>query len=181
MPMHFRLLYFSGQTSLLDEIMKIRLYMPKDAGILADIYVQSVERIGRRDYSTAQVAAWASLSPSPERLQELSADGRIRLVAVDDSNQPVAFADLETDGHIHFLYCSPTMAGKGVASALYDELERIARNRGVSRLYSEASEAARRFFLKKQFIVTSKRQFEISGVKIHNYALEKTLANDRRT
>jgi putative acetyltransferase len=63
-----------------------------------------------------------------------------------------------------------------VASALYDALEARARERGVGRLYAEASEAARRFFLKKGFIVTARRAFAIDGVPIHNYAVEKALA-----
>jgi hypothetical protein len=43
----------------------------------------------------------------------------------------------------------------------------------VIRLHSEASEAARRLFLRKDFVVTARRQFEISGIHIHNYAVEK--------
>jgi putative acetyltransferase len=155
---------------------KIRPYDEKDATALADLYVRSVEQVGRHDYSARQVEAWASLGPSPARLQELMADGRTRLVAVDGSDRPVAFADLEKDGHIHFFYCSPEVAGRGVASAIHDELESVAREHGVTRLYSEASEAARRFFLKKGFVVVSKREFEIVGVQIHNYAVEKVLA-----
>lgn len=155
--------------------MKIRCYDARDAVPLAELYVRSVEQVGRRDYSARQVEAWASLGPSPERLHELGTDGRVRLVAVDDADRPIAFADLEPDGHIHFLYCAPEMAGKGVVSAIYDELERIARERGSGRLYAEASEAARRFFVRKGFVVTSKRRFEVSGVPIHNYAVEKAL------
>jgi putative acetyltransferase len=45
----------------------------------------------------------------------------------------------------------------------------------MKRLYAEASEAARRFFLKKSFAVVNKRAFEISSVPIHNYAVEKRL------
>jgi putative acetyltransferase len=158
--------------------MKIRRYDAKDAVLLANLYARSVKTIGLRDYSSSQVEAWLSLRPSAERIHQLSTDGRTRLVAVDDSDQPIAFADLESNGHIAFLYCSPEMAGTGVASALYDELERIARKRGLNRLYSEASEAARRFFLQKGFAMTSRRQFEISGVHMHNYAVEKILKNE---
>jgi putative acetyltransferase len=161
--------------------MKIRPYGSEDAVHLARLYQRSVRALGRasgsRDYSSRQVDAWASRGPGAERMHQLSADGRTRLVAVDDLDRPIAFADLERDGHIDLLYCSPEMAGKGVASAIYDELEKIARERGINRLYSEASEAARRFFLKKGFTVTARRRFEISGVEIHNYAMEKPLAN----
>lgn len=158
--------------------MKIRNYDAEDAIHLARLYRRSVMALGPRDYSSRQVEAWASLGPEPERIHQLSTDGRTRLVAVDEVDRPIAFADLERDGHIDLLYCSPDMAGKGIVSVLYDELERIARARGVNRLYSEASEAARRFFLKKGFTVTAMRQFEISGVDIHNYAMEKILAHD---
>lgn len=157
--------------------MRIRPFHPDDADALARLYVRSVEEIGRRDYSDRQVEAWASLAPSPERLRELACDGRTTLVAVDASDLPVAFGDLEEDGHIHFLYCAPEAAGTGVAAAVYDELERIARQRGVARLFAEASEAARRFFLARGFRVTSTRRLEVAGVPIHNYAVEKALAD----
>ena len=156
--------------------MRIRPFHDHDAVALARLYVRSVEEIGRRDYSARQVEAWASMGPSPERLRELARDGRTTLVAVDDRDRPMAFGDLEEDGHIHYLYCAPEAAGAGIASALYDELERLAREGGVARLHAEASEAARRFFLTRGFRVTSTRRLEIAGVPIHNYAVEKALA-----
>ena len=45
----------------------------------------------------------------------------------------------------------------------------------MKRLHAEASEAARRFFLRRGFVVVNSRAFEISGVPIHNYAMEKWL------
>lgn len=155
--------------------MRIRDYEAGDAEALAALYLRSVQAIGPRDYSAEQVAAWAALAPAPERIEALSRDGRRMLVAVEGDGPPLAFGDLEADGHIHFLYCAPEAAGRGVTSALYDELERIARAQDLKRLYSEASEAARRFFLKKGFTVVAKREFEIGGVPIHNYAVEKRL------
>ena len=157
--------------------MKIRDYYAQDATALAKLYQQSVMVLGLRDYSSRQVEVWASLGPDPERIHQLIADGRTRLVAVDDLDRPVAFADLERDGHIDFIFCSPDMAGKGAASALYDALEKSAREFGLNRLRCEASEAGRRFFLKKGFTVLTRRQIEVSGVAIHNYAMEKIVAH----
>lgn len=155
--------------------MIIRPFRPGDADALSDLYRRSVEAIGPRDYSPEQVAAWASLTPSAERLRALAADGRATLVAVDADHAPLAFGDLEPDGHIHFLYCAPEAAGIGIVAALYAGLERRARVAGMARLYSEASEAARRFFLRQGFAVLARRDFEIAGVPIHNYAVEKRL------
>ena len=153
----------------------VRPYRASDAAALAALYVRSVTEIGSRLYSPEQVAVWAAHGPSPERIHALYTDGRTALVAVDESDGPVAFSDVEGDGHIQFLYCAPEAAGRGIAAALYDTLEKEARARGLTRLYAEASEAARPFFLKKGFAVTTIRRFEVSGVPIHNYAMEKLL------
>ncbi|WP_035484941.1 GNAT family N-acetyltransferase [Geminicoccus roseus] len=156
--------------------MTIRTYRPADAASVTDIYRRAVERIGSRYYEARQVRAWAALAPSPERLDALTSDGRVRLVAVDEADRPLAFADLEARGRIHFLYCAPEAAGTGVASALYEALERAAGERGIDRLWAEASEAARPFFLAKGFALAGRRDFEVAGVPIHNYAMEKSLA-----
>jgi len=153
----------------------IRPYAPGDAQLLAALYLRSVRELGSRDYSAAQVAAWASLCPSPERLHALSGDGRTRLVAVDGADLPVAFADLERDGHIHFFYAAPEVAGTGVARLLYAELEQVARAQHLTRLHAEASERAHRFFLRQGFEITARREFSVAGVPIHNYAVEKRL------
>lgn len=158
-----------------EPMIRIRRYEAGDSGALADLYRRSVEQIGPKDYTREQVEAWAALGPSAAQIEARSRDGRITLVAVDDADRPVAFGDLEPDGHIAYLYCAPEAAGQGVAAALYDRLERTARDRGIKQLHAQASEAARRFFLAKGFAVVARRDFEISGVPIHNYAVEKPL------
>lgn len=145
---------------------------------LAEVYVRSVREIGRRYYSPEQIAAWNSLAPTPDRLGVLAADGRTRLIAADAMDRPVAFADLEPDGHIHFLYCAPEAAGQGVSSALYDALEALAVRSGIGRLHTEASEAALQFFLHKGFSVSSRRELAIGTVPIHNYAMVKNLQTE---
>ena len=156
-------------------MVRIRRYETRDAGALADLYRRSVEQIGPKDYGEEQVEAWAAMGPSRAQIDARAADGRVTLVAVDDEDRPLAFGDLEHDGHIGYLYCAPEAAGTGVTAELYDRLERTARERGMKRLHAEASEAARRFFLKRGFAVVSRRAFEIAGVRIHNYAMEKWL------
>ena len=155
--------------------MNIRPYGPADAPLLSELYRRSVRELGPRHYTPEQVEAWASLTPSTERLEALVADGRTRLLAADLADRPVAFADLEPDGHIAFFYCAPEAAGRGAAAALYAALESAARAQGLARLHAEASEAARRFFARQGFNVIARRDFEAAGVPIHNYAVEKHL------
>jgi putative acetyltransferase len=153
--------------------MQIRSFRPEDAPALAEIYHAAVHRIGALHYSPEQVKAWSPAVPDPEGFLKRGADGRILLVAADGRDRPLAYGDLEPNGHIDHLYCRPDVAGTGVVSALYDRLEAAARERGIGRLFVEASEPARRFFLRKSFIVRRRREFTVAGVAMHNFAMEK--------
>ena len=155
--------------------MHVRAFRPGDAPALARIFYAAVHQIGGLHYSPEQVKAWAPAVPSPERFVERGADGRILLVAADDSDRPLAYGDLELNGHIDHLFCRPDVAGTGVASALYDRLEAAAGDHAIGRLFVEASEPARRFFLRKRFTVLRRRDFTLAGVAIHNFAMEKLL------
>lgn len=153
----------------------IRPYRAHDASALTEIYTRSVTELGSRTYNPDQIGIWATLAPTAERFAELMEDGRLRLIAADATDRAVAFCDLEADGHIHFLYALPEIAGTGAVTALYDALEKAARDRNIAKLYSEASELAKGFLLKQGFHVVERRDFEVAGVPIHNYAVEKRL------
>lgn len=154
---------------------RVREYRSADATALSALYRRAVESLGPRRYTAEQCRAWAALAPTPERLEALLADGRTRLVAVDADDRPLAFADLERDGHIDLLYCAPEAAGRGVATALCDALEGYARGQEMSRLYAEASELARGFLARRGFVVGARRELDLDGVAIHNYAVAKRL------
>ena len=155
--------------------MLVRRFEPQDAPALSRLFHAAVHEIGARDYTLEQLAAWSPAPPDPADLLERAADGRLLLVAVDDAGAPIAYGDLEPDGHIDHLYCRPDAAGAGIASALYDRLEAAARERGIARLHVEASEAAKRLLVRKGFTVERRRDFEIGGVDIHNYAMMKVI------
>jgi putative acetyltransferase len=61
-------------------------------------------------------------------------------------------------------------------AALYAALEAEARARSLPRIHVEASEPARRFFLRRGFVLVARRDFEIAGVAIHNFVMKKRLA-----
>ena len=139
---------------------RVRPYRPDDAPALAALFHAAVHGIAGNHYSQAQVNAWSPAVPDPERFRRRGADGRLLLVAVDSADAPLAYGDVEADGHIDHLFCRPDAAGRGVTAALYAALEQGARERGIARLYTEASEPARRFFLKQGFAERTRRDFE---------------------
>ena len=155
--------------------MKVRPFRKDDAPALAQIFYSAIHEVASAHYDEAQVNAWAPAVPSAERFVARGADGRTLLVAVDDRDVPIAYGDLEADGHIDHLFCKPEFAGKGVALAIYEELEKAAASQGIDRLYVEASEPASRFFRKRGFEVEERNDFELNGVPIHNYRMAKRL------
>ena len=137
----------------------IRLATPADAEALAEVYERSVRALGPRASTPAQIAAWIGQGGLSDRFHARLADGRRCWAAVDAADRVQAFVDLEADGHIDVLYAAPEAAGTD----------------GLTRLHVEASEAARRFFLKRGYSVVERRDFAIGGVDIHNYAMERRL------
>ena len=158
--------------------MRIRTYQRGDGQHLNEIFVAAVRQTGRHGYSAEQVEVWARAADDEADYDERAADGRILLVATDDNDRPVAYGDLEANGHIDHLFCHPDMGRKGIASALYDRLEAAALRMNIQRLYVEASEISRPLFLRKGFVEVARHDFEMEGVPTHNYAMEK---NDLRT
>jgi len=157
---------------------QIRIFRDEDAPVIAEIFFSAIHQIASAHYTRAQIEAWAPAMPDPDRFVIRGSDGRTIFVAVDESDRPIAYGDLEPDGHIDHLFCSPAHVGTGVSTAVYDRLEAAGRAAGMDLLYVEASEPARRFFLKRGFQVDHRRDFEIRGVAIHNYRMTKILHQD---
>lgn len=153
----------------------IRPYDQRDAGDLADVFFRSVREAARSDYTAAQVKAWLPERPSPGLMHQRATDGRTVLVAADERDRVAGYIDLEKSGHIDHLFCAPEAVGQGIASRLYDAAEAAARQRGIGRLFVEASEPARRLFERKGFTVLARQDLIRHGVAIHNYAMEKSM------
>ena len=153
----------------------IRAYDPRDAADLADVFFRSVRQVALSDYTAAQVRAWAPEPRTAEWAHGEASDGRLVLVAANADDHPVAYIDLEPDGHIDRVFCAPEAAGQGIASRLYDAVETAAREQGIRSLFTEASELARRLFERKGFAVVERQDLVIRGVAIHNYRMAKAL------
>jgi putative acetyltransferase len=124
---------------------------------VVDIPSRRWQAVSSADYTVAQVKAWVPEHLDPAQEHRRSSDGRLVLVAADENDRVVAFIDLEADGHIDRLYCAPEAVGCGIASQLYDTVEEAAREQAITRLYTEASELARRLFERKGFTVKERR------------------------
>lgn len=153
----------------------LRPFEAGDAPALAALTLDAIQTTGARAYSAEQVEAWSAGHIAPERFVARADAGHRIYVMADSSGVPAAYALLEPDGHLDMLYCSPDHAGQGLAGRLLQHVEDVARELGVPRLYTEASELARRPFERAGYRMMERRDFEVRGVAIHNYAMEKRL------
>lgn len=160
-------------------ISAIRLFCKGDAEALAALTLAAIHAIGQRAYAPDQVAAWATRHPGPQRFVASAVKGDTILVAVDEADEPLAYALLEPDGHLDMLYCHPDHAGRGLAGQLLAQAEKRAKAAGVACLYTEASALARPVFERSGYALLHRRDFTIgpadAPVAIHNYAMEKRL------
>ena len=152
----------------------LRPFLMADAPLLAEIFRASIEELTEDDYNPAQQEAWASAAEDENAFAE-RLDGELTLVATLEGS-PVGFAALEGAHAIDMLYVHPAAAGQGVATMLYDALEKLAASRGASYLTVEASDTAREFFEHRGFSAEQRNTVSMGNEWLSNTTMKKTLA-----
>lgn len=151
----------------------VRPYQPDDARATIDIFLRAIREVASKDYSPAQIAAWAKIDDAEVWAQYRAS--RPTWLAMDGST-PIGFTDLKSDGCLDMMFVSPDYQGKGVASLLLATVENAARKQGFQRIFTEASLTARPFFERKGFRAVTAQQVEKRGQILSNFLMEKTIA-----
>ncbi len=152
----------------------VRAYREADAEAIARLYRETTRTINARDYSPAQIAAWARPEQDAAWWRERLA--RYPAVFVAERRGEVAgFAETEDSGHVDCLYVHHLHQGAGVGSALLAAIEARAKARGIRRLFADVSLTAHPFFLAKGFLVLRKTASPYHGEVFELYEMEKHL------
>jgi putative acetyltransferase len=153
----------------------LRPFLPADTPVLAAIFTAAIEELTGDDYNTEQQEAWASVADDEVSFGKKLA-GELTLIATLGS-APVGFASLKGKDHIDMLYVHPSAAGKGVASALCDALEKLAGGRGATSLTVDASDNAQDFFKKRGYVARQRNSITVNGEWLANTTMQKTLGD----
>jgi putative acetyltransferase len=156
----------------------LRPFLPGDAPLLAEVFRAAIEDLTAEDYSPAQQEAWASSAEDEEAFSKQLAD-QLTLVATLQDSSPVGFISLEGPEHIDMLYVHPAAVGQGVATMLYDAIEKLAASRGAARLTADASDNARDFFAHRGFVPQQRNTVMRGNEWLANTTMEKKLAANR--
>ena len=151
----------------------IREFQPGDEVAIAEIFTRAVHEIACRDYTPDQCLAWSDREPTPEHWSQRCAVKR-PLVAVDEASGELAgFLELEADGHIDCAYIHPKFQRRGIMSGMVTHASRVCAERGLSRMYVEASLCAKPMFEKLGFRTVAEKTAWVKGVALVNFEMGK--------
>jgi putative acetyltransferase len=152
----------------------LRPYLPADLPLLAEIRLAAIEDLTGDDYDEAQRRAWADLADDEAALGEVLKKG-LSLVALV-GGAPVGFIVLADGGLIDQLYVHPAVARTGVASALCDAIEKLARARKMESLVVDASDTAKPLFDRLGFSAERRNTIPVEDVWLGNTRMKKKLS-----
>ncbi len=147
--------------------MVIRAYQTSDCGNLAELFYHTVHTVNGKDYTKEQLDVWATGTVDLEKWNQ-SFEEHYSLVAVDD-DMIIGFGDIDKTGYLDRLFVHSDYQGKGIATAICDQLEQAVQGRVVT----HASITARPFFEKRGYKVVKEQQVERQGNFLINFVMEK--------
>ncbi len=153
--------------------MQIRRFIPGEEAALFEIYHSAIHLIASRDYTAAQVNAWAPLDVD----RELWAN-RIRGInpfVAEINCKPVGYADVQENGYIDHFFVSGRHPRQGIGKSLMEVLESEAARLSITELTSDVSRTAQPFFAHFGFQIIEQRVPVIRGVEVPNALMRKVL------
>lgn len=151
--------------------MEIRTHKPADIPDISRLFFNTIRRINSRDYTPAQVQAWAPTIYNNDYWSQRFLKRQV-LVA-EDRNKIVGFAEYEPSGHIDCFYVHHEYQHRGIGKALLQQIESELQKLNVHRLYAEVSITARPFFTGRGYAVIEERDAEYHDVLIKLFLMEK--------
>lgn len=151
----------------------LRRYRRGDAAALAEVFEAAVRGTACRDYSPAQIDAWASVATTMYDWDKWFS--RLYTVVAEQDGRLVGYGNINETGYLDHLFVHPKAAGQGIASAICARLEGWAAGRGIERLTVHASITARPFFEKRGWRVIQEQQVMLRMQTFTNFVMEYTL------
>ncbi|SKA29391.1 acetyltransferase [Vibrio cincinnatiensis] len=152
-------------------MIEIRKYQESDALDLWAIFYHTVRNVNLRDYSQAQVEAWAPDGFSSEIWKRQM--NLLSPFVAEIDGKIVGYSDLQENGLIDHFFCHHEHQGQGVGRQLMEHVLRMGELQGITRFYSEVSITARPFYERFGFNVIQEQTIEVRGQKLCNFVMEK--------
>lgn len=156
----------------------IRAFREGDEPALLAVHRSAIREIAARDYTPAQIAAWAPDEVDWAAWQARMHHNRPFVAWLGDA--VVGYADLQPDGLIDHFFVSGAHPRQGIGARLMAHLHEEAARRGLASLHADVSATAEPFFAHWGFVVQQRQQPVRRGVTLHNAHMRKVLQPDPR-
>ena len=147
--------------------MFIREYRSSDCKELAELFYNTVHTVNGKDYTKEQLDVWATgqvdLKTWDRSLQE-----HFSIVAVENG-MIVGFGDIDKTGYLDHLFIHSDYQGKGIATAICNQLESAVQENIVAHV----SITAKTFFEKRGYKIVKEQRVERQGVSLTNFVMTK--------
>lgn len=158
-------------------MIEVQDYKHQDLDMVVSVFQRSVRLSASRDYSAAQIDAWA---PEPPDLVAWANRLNTGAVFVARHEELISgFIKVADQGHIDLLFVAPEFQGRGVARLLYERVLAWAHAHGLNRLTSDVSITARPFFERSGFRVVKPQDVERRGAVLRNFFMEQDISSAR--
>ena len=147
----------------------IRRLAAQDIPEMRKLFRATVLTVNSKDYTKEEVEDWASCGDSVEHWKELL------IGALDGQGGIVGFSSMNAEGYLHSMFVHKDWQGKGVATLLLSEVEKMARRYEVHKINVEVSITARPFFEKRGYKVVKEQKARANRLWLTNYVMEKAI------
>ena len=154
--------------------LSIRPLTEQDIPEMRELFRATVLTVNSKDYTKEEVEDWASCGDSVEHWKELFAKNDY-VGALDGQGNIIGFSSMNAEGYLHSMFVHKDWQGKGVATLLLSEVEKMACGYGVHKISVEVSITARPFFEKRGYKVVKEQKARGNRFWLTNYLMEKTL------
>lgn len=157
--------------------MLIRHFCEGDEAALFQVFYSAIREIASRDYTRAQIEAWAPKDPDctawKMRIRSINP-----FVAVLDGHI-VGYADIQASGYIDHFFVSGFHPRQGIGQQLMDRLVQEATDLKYDELTSHVSKTAEGFFIRNGFVVIERRHSLSRGVELPNALMRRQMCCER--
>lgn len=150
----------------------IRAARPEDAEAICRVHVTSIRVLCARDYTPAQIEAWAGPKCAADYVRGLEAGEAIYVA--ETHGEIVGFGCRNGD-ELRALYIAPATTGRGVGTELLKRIEADALTAGIRSLWLHSTLTAAAFYQARGYIRGEPVARLMRGVPIPCIPMRKSL------
>ena len=157
----------------------IREIRPEDARAFLEVHHAAVRGLASKDYSSEVIEAWAPMPITTQHVEAVQSnpDGEYRLVAEIDGRLVGIGCIVVQKNELRACYITPSASRRGVGSALLREIERAAREQGMTYLEAESSLTAEPIYSSKGYLIRERGEHVLrNGQRMACIKMRKTIA-----